>query len=85
MIMNINKGMAQLTLFHQQERLQSVGKLSLKNHPLRTEKKPNSDTDKQTIQLPHNAKEHFLILTIILLCREHNSTSWLPDVSFSHP
>ena len=46
MIMNINKGMAQLTLFHQQEQLQSVGQMSLKNRLLRTEKKPNSDTDK---------------------------------------
>ena len=46
MIMNINKGMAQLTLFHQHEQLQSVGQMSLKNRLLRTEKKPNSDTDK---------------------------------------
>ena len=30
MIMNINKGIAQLTLFHQQEQVQSVGSFSLK-------------------------------------------------------
>ena len=63
MIMNINKGIAQLTLFHQQEQVQSVGSFSLKKNDLfRTEKSLIvTQTNKQyhyPIKRDHDLREH---------------------------